>query len=87
MTDINEKETIQYFISGLKKARQAAKDLAILNQRSAWSHIIVGLDQMLAHAKTLYEGKAQTRAQTLALANHIQAETEVQGADKPLIIH
>lgn len=86
MSDINEKETMQYFINGLQKARSAAKDLAILNQRSAWSQIIVGLDQMLSHAKTLFEGKAQTREETLMLAAAIQDDIE-NPAPPPLIIH
>ena len=76
MTDISERQTIEYFVNGLKKSQSAAKQLATLNQRSEWNRIASTLDVLLMNAKKLYEGKPQTRLQTLALANKIQADEE-----------
>lgn len=73
MIEISEKQTIEYFVGGLKKAQAAAKQLAVLNQRSAWNRVASTLDVILINAKKLYEGKPQTRLQTLALAHQIQA--------------
>jgi len=85
MTDINEKETLDYFVSGIKAARSAAKELAILNTGGAWSQIVIGLDQILENAKKLYEGKAQTRLQTLALANQIMGDEPVDASPQKII--
>lgn len=87
MSDINEKETIDYFVHGIKKARQAAKELAILNQRSAWSQIVVGLDHILENAKKLYTSKPQTYAKNLIMARQIEEGAEVQDASPEKIIH
>ncbi len=75
MTDMTEKETIEYFQRGLKKASSAALQLAKINERAAWHQIVRALDQLAFNGMKYYTGKAQTRLQTLALAAKIQNET------------
>ncbi len=75
MSDINEKETMQYFMNGMKKARAAAKQLGDLNERSAWGIIGKSLDQIIINAHKLYTSKPQTRLQNLILADKIEKTT------------
>lgn len=72
MTDISEKQTMEYFMNGAKKAKSAARQLATLNQTSAWTAVRTQLGQIEKNAKTLFTDKPQTRLETLALANQIQ---------------
>jgi hypothetical protein len=72
MTDINEKDTMQYFLDGVKKAKSAARELADLNQRKEWIKIRSALGQIEKNAIKLYEAKPQTRLQTLLLAAQIE---------------
>ncbi len=79
MTDISEKQTIEYFIHGIRKAKAAAKELALLNQKGDWIKIRDALDQIEKNAIKMATGKAQTREQTLALA----ASIDVSAATAP----
>jgi hypothetical protein len=76
MTDINEKETIAYFIHGIHKAKSAAKELATLNSRGAWLKVRTMLGQLEKNAQKLYTSKAQTRTETLIMANQILRDSE-----------
>lgn len=76
MTDMSEKQTIEYFTCGLKKARAAALELCAFKRTSSWPRIVTLLDQLAHSAKKFYEGKAQTRGETLGLANIIEREGE-----------
>lgn len=76
MTDISEKQTIEWFVGGIKKASTSAQQLATINKRGDWLKIVRMLDQISYNAKKMYEGKPQTRLQTLALANHIQTDED-----------
>ena len=71
MTDISEDQTMEYFISGAKKAKSAARELASQNQTNAWTRVRSQLAQLEKHAQKLFTDKPQTRAQTLDLANKI----------------
>lgn len=68
MTDLSEKQTIEYFVQGIKKASGAAQKLAAVNQTQAWNDVVRMLDQLAFNAKKMYEGKPQTRLQTLSMA-------------------
>ncbi len=85
MTDINEKETIAYFIHGLRKARSAAKELSIVNKQHLWNVIAKNLDQLLFNAEKLYNAKPLTRLQTLSMANQMMPEVEDAGGKQKLI--
>lgn len=76
MTDMSEKQTIEYFTGGLKKARSAALELCAMKKNSAWPRIVTLLDQLGHGAKKFYEGKAQSRSETLSLANIVEREGE-----------
>ena len=80
MTDISEKQTIEYFMQGVKKAKSAARELAKLNQTTAWTAVRSQLGVMEKQAHKLYIDKPQTRLQTLGLANQIMAEDQVLDA-------
>lgn len=71
MSEINEKETIAYFIDGIKKAKSAARELANLNERGAWLQIRSILGQIEKNAHKFYTSKPQTRIQQLQMANKI----------------
>ena len=73
MKDISEKETIEYFKHGAKKAIDAAMKLAELNETKAWHSIAGTLGQISYNADRLYTAKAMTRLQTLSMAAKIQA--------------
>lgn len=75
MTDISEKQTIEYFMQGVKKAKSAARELAKLNSTHAWTAIRSQLGVMEKSAMKLYIDKPQTRLQTLSLANKISGES------------
>lgn len=72
--DISEKQTMEYFISGAKKAKAAARELASLNQTNAWTRVRSQLGVMEKNALKLFNDKPQTRLQTLDLANKIVGE-------------
>ena len=74
MTEINEKETWEFFINGARKAQSAALQLANINKKSAWLLIRSNLITIEQNAVKLYTGKAQTRLQTLALATNIEKQ-------------
>lgn len=76
MTDISEKQTMEYFLGGTKKAKAAARELAALNQTHSWTKVRSQLGQLEKHAATLFTDKPQTRLQTLALADKIQKESK-----------
>lgn len=81
MTDISEKQTIEYFMQGAKKAKSAARELAGLNSTNSWTKIRSALGQIEKNAMKLYTDKPQTRLQTLALANTLTPEN---GSSKKL---
>ena len=85
MTDINEPETIAYFIHGLKKSQSAAKELAVENKSNAWKGIAKNLEQLLIQAQKLYEAKPLTRLQTLSMTNQMMPEVEDAGGKLPII--
>ncbi len=74
MTDISEKQTIEYFLQGAKKAKAAARELASLNQTNAWTAVRSQLGQLEKTAMKLFTDKPQTRLQTLTMANKILAD-------------
>lgn len=74
MTDISEKETIEYFKHGAKKAIDASMKLADVNETKAWHSIASSLKQLAHNADKLYTAKAMTRLQTLSMAAKIQAK-------------
>lgn len=74
MTDISEKQTMEYFLQGVKKAKSAARELASLNSSKSWLSIRGTLGQIERNAVKIFESKAQTRLQTLVLANQILGE-------------
>ena len=76
MTDINEKETMQYFMNGLKRSRSAAIELGDGGKKQVWGGIVTHLDQLHKTALKLATGRPQTRAQTLKLASVIQEDAE-----------
>lgn len=75
MTDITEKQTIEYFMQGAKKAKSAARELASLNSSGSWIKIRSAIAQIEKTAQKLYTDKPQTQLQTLALANKIEKES------------
>lgn len=87
MTDISEKQTIDYFMQGAKKAKSAARELARLNQTNAWTAIRSQLGLLERNAQKLFTDKPQTRLQTLALASQIQGDSEVQDAGRHMKVH
>ncbi len=93
MTDITEAQTMEYFISGAKKAKSAARELASLNETTAWTKVRSQLGQLEKLAQKIFTEKPQTRLQTLTLANQIQADSKAQEAPRApaaspkLIIH
>lgn len=74
MSEINERETFEYFTHGCKKASKAAMELATLNEREHWYTIVRALDQMMYNANKLYTAKAMTRMQLMNMAAKIQAK-------------
>ncbi len=74
MTDISEKQTMEYFLQGAKKAKSAARQLAKLNSTHAWTDVRSQLGQIERTGKKLFTDKPQTRLQTLALANQIAGD-------------
>lgn len=74
MTDISEKQTIEYFLAGAKKAKSSARELASLNSTHSWTKVRSQLGQLEKMAHKIFTDKPQTRLQTLALANEIQGE-------------
>lgn len=84
MTDINEKETIAYFINGIKKAKSSARELASLNSSRSWIDIRSILGQIEKNALKLFTDKPQTQLQTLVLANKIAAASDIP-TDEPII--
>ena len=71
MTDITEKQTMEYFLQGAKKAKSAARSLGLIDQSSAWTRVRSQLAQCEKNAQKLFTGKPQTRTETLAMANKI----------------
>ncbi len=86
MTDITEKQTMEYFLSGAKKAKSAARELASLNSTNAWTKVRSQLGQLEKFARKIFTDKPQTRLQTLALANEIQSSTEIPTPKKSGVI-
>lgn len=76
MSDISEKQTIEFFLAGIKKAKSAARELAKLNSSGSWLSIRSTLGQIEKNGMRIFTDKPQTRLQTLALANQIQGETK-----------
>ncbi len=76
MTDISEKQTIEYFLQGAKKAKAAARELASLNKTNAWTAVRSQLGQLEKTALKLFSDKPQTRLQTLSLAAQIESKAE-----------
>lgn len=75
MTDISEKQTIEYFMQGAKKSKSAARELAKFNQTHAWTAIRSQIGLLQKQAEKLYTGKPQTRLQTLCLAEQIAGDS------------
>lgn len=76
MTDLSEKQTMEYFLHGAKKCKSAARELAKLNQTHGWTAVRSQLGQIERTGQKLFTDRPQTRLQTLALANQIVGETK-----------
>lgn len=74
MTDISERQTFEYFIQGVKKAKSAARELAKLNSSNSWVSIRSALGQIEKSATVLYNAKPQTELANLVLANQIEKD-------------
>ena len=75
MTDITEKQTMEYFLQGAKKAKSAARALGLIDQSNAWTRVRSQLAQFEKNAQKLFTSKPQTRTETLAMANKIVGES------------
>ncbi len=85
MTDITEKQTMEYFLSGVKKAKSSARELASLNETHAWTSVRSQLGQLEKLAIKIFTEKSQTRTQTLALADKIQGDSNKSPSSKNLV--
>ena len=66
---MSEKETIEAFCDGAKRASMAAKELAKELDSIEWSNIVSTLEAMAIGGRQLYEAKSMSRFETLMAAN------------------
>ncbi len=74
MTDISEKQTMEYFLQGAKKCKSAARELASLNSSKSWLAIRSTIGQIQKNAEKLFVAKPQTEVQNLVMANTIEKQ-------------
>ena len=66
---MNDRETMQAFIDGAKKAASAARELAVACDDPSWETVAATLDSMRIGGKKLADMKAMSRFETLMAAN------------------
>lgn len=72
MSEISEKQTLEYFLHGAAKAKSAARELAKLNSSKSWLQIRSTIGQIQKNGEMLFNSKAQTEVDNLILANKIE---------------
>lgn len=75
MSEINERQSLEMFIHGLRKSCSAAKELAVLDKGNGWDKVARNLADLLESGVTLFHSKPQSRLETLALTGIAQAES------------
>lgn len=68
-TLVTEKESMEFFMEGLKKASSAARQLAVLQNHFIWHDISKLLNDMHDDGVKLARGKALSRFETLEIVN------------------
>lgn len=71
---VSEKESMEYFIDGLKQASSAARQLAMLQSHGIWADISKMLDEMNNSGVRIANSKPLSRQETI----HILDERETR---------
>ena len=66
---MNERDTMNAFIDGSKKASYSAKELALACQSPEWANVVSTLEALCDGAQKLANMKAMSRLETLMAAN------------------
>lgn len=66
---MSERDTMNAFIDGSKKASYAAKELALACQSPEWANVVSTLEALCDGAQKLANMKAMSRLETLMAAN------------------
>lgn len=66
---MNERETMEAFIEGAKKAASAARELAKECDDPSWETVAATLDAMMDGGKKLANMRAMSRLETMMAAN------------------
>lgn len=72
MSDMQEQESIERFIEGMKKAASRARELAAAQKNNDWLNVAKMLDGVRVNGIKLYNGRSMTRQDTLALLDQRQ---------------
>jgi hypothetical protein len=75
---ITEKETMEFFTQGLRKAASAAKELAKLQENFIWADISILLNELHNSGVTLATSKALKRTEVLTMIGDRQKTLEKQ---------
>lgn len=75
MTEIDEKQAIELFIHGAKKFMDAARRLEKIEKNHGWGKVAKNMQALLENSRKLFSMKAQTRLETLIMANHVAADS------------
>lgn len=78
MSDMQEIESIERFVEGMKKAASRARELALSQKNTDWMKVAAMLDGVRANGVKLYNGASMNRQDALSMLDRRQKGLPVQ---------
>lgn len=87
---INEKEALEYFVEGLRRASSRAKEMGRLQNHEIWMDISKICEEMLLSGVMIAESRPMGRMEVLAMINRREkrmgAKRDAEANPKPKLI-
>lgn len=77
MSEMQESETIERFVEGLKRAASRARELAAMQKNDTWYTVATSLDNLRISGTKIFRGRALTRQDALKMLDDRVKDTKV----------
>lgn len=77
MSEMQDNESIERFVEGLKKAASRARELGIAQKNSSWEKVAVMLDGIRTNGVKLYQSSALSRNDVLSMLDQRQKTMKI----------
>ena len=77
MSDVSEKQSLEFFTHGLRKSEAAARGLARITKKHHWTNIANALTQLRSNGEKMFNMRALTDTEVLVATAHRQKQLEI----------